>query len=58
MRDYALNRTISTGKFGALTFAKRLFRIWKARRSWSLEVYDDHTLRDIGLSRMELRWAA
>jgi hypothetical protein len=28
MRDYALNRAISTGEFGAPTFVKRLWRNW------------------------------
>jgi uncharacterized protein YjiS (DUF1127 family) len=59
MRDYALNRAISTGEFGAPTFVKRLWRNWKARRRIaSLEDYDDRILNDIGVTRLDIRWAA
>jgi len=59
MRDYALNRAVSTGEFAGLSFARRLFRNWKARRRvLSLEEYDDHILCDIGVTRMDVRWAA
>jgi uncharacterized protein YjiS (DUF1127 family) len=53
MRKDTLNRI-----YGALTATKRLFHTWKARRAVLLQDYDDHILRDIGLSRMDLRWAA
>jgi len=53
MRDDALNR-ISR----AITSIQGLFRSWKARHAVAFQGYDDHTLRDIGLSRMDVRWAA
>ena len=59
MRDYALNRAISLGEYGAVSFFSRLVRNWKARRRIvNLSGYDDHMLRDIGISRGEVEWAA
>ena len=59
MRDYALNRAISLGEYGAVSFFRRLVRNWKARRRIvNLSGYDDHMLRDIGISRGEVEWAA
>jgi uncharacterized protein YjiS (DUF1127 family) len=59
MRDYALHRAEATGEFPALSLAKRLLRNWKARRRVvSLEDYDDHILNDIGVTRVDIRWAA
>ena len=59
MRDYALNRAISLGEYGAVSFISRIWRNWKARRRIvNLSNYDDHMLRDIGVSRSEVEWAA
>jgi uncharacterized protein YjiS (DUF1127 family) len=59
MRDYALHRAEAAGEFPGLALAKRLFRNWKTRRRvLALEDYDDHILRDIGVSRLDIRWAA
>ena len=59
MRDYALKRAISLGEYGAVSFIRRLLRNWKARRRIvNLSHYDDHMLRDIGVSRSEIEWAA
>lgn len=59
MRDYALNRAISLGEYGAVSFIRRLLQNWKARRRIvNLSHYDDHMLRDIGVSRNEVEWAA
>ena len=59
MRDYALNRAISLGEYGAVSFIRRLLRNWQARRRVvNLSSFDDHMLRDIGVSRGEVEWAA
>lgn len=58
MRDYALNRAEALGEFGAVSGFQRLLRNWRARRSvQKLESYDDYILRDIGVTRDEIRWA-
>ena len=59
MRDYVLNRAISTGEFGAISLLRRLLRNWKTRRRIvNLSSYDDFMLRDIGVTRDEVQWAA
>lgn len=59
MRDYALNRAVSLGEYGAVSLVRRLLRNWKARRRIvNLGSFDDHMLRDIGVSRGEIEWAA
>ena len=59
MREYALHRAESFGEFGAVSGFQRLLRNWKARRNvQKLEDYDDFTLRDIGITRDEIRWAS
>ena len=58
MRDYALNRAISAGEAGG-SLLDRLFRNWRVRRSITrLEAYDDYMLRDIGVTREDVVWAA
>jgi uncharacterized protein YjiS (DUF1127 family) len=58
MRDYALDRAYSLGEIGSSWFS-RLLRNWKARRRVAgLEAYDDFLLKDIGVTREEIRWAA
>ena len=59
MRDYALETASSFGEAGHGSFVARLLRNWTARRAVSrLEAYDDYMLRDIGVTRDDLRWAA
>ena len=59
MRDYALNQALSRGEYGIVYFLRRLSRNWKAkRRIASLGNFDDYMLRDIGVTRDEVQWAA
>ena len=59
MRDYALTRALSLGEAGKGSSISRLFRNWLARRSVArLQSYDDYLLRDIGVSREDIAWAA
>jgi uncharacterized protein YjiS (DUF1127 family) len=59
MRDYALHRAESLGEFGPVSDLGRLFRNWKARRTVArLEDFDDYMLRDIGVTRADIHWAA
>lgn len=58
MRDYALNQAISLEEVGVSPI-RRLIRNWRARRAVArLETYDDYMLRDIGLARLDVEWAA
>ncbi len=59
MRDYALNQAISRGEYGIVSFLRRVTRNWKAkRRIAALGSFDDYMLRDIGVTRDEIQWAA
>jgi uncharacterized protein YjiS (DUF1127 family) len=59
MRDYALNQALSRGEYGIVYFLRRVTRNWKAkRRIASLGDFDDYMLRDIGVTRDEVQWAA
>ena len=59
MRDYVLNQAISQGEFGLVSFLRRVTRNWKARRKiQALGSFDDYMLKDIGVTRDELHWAA
>jgi uncharacterized protein YjiS (DUF1127 family) len=59
MRDYALNRALAAGDAAGESLIARLIRNWRARRAVArLEVYDDYMLRDIGVSRADVVWAA
>lgn len=59
MRDYALNQALSRGEYGIVYFLRRVTRNWKAkRRIASLGGFDDYMLRDIGVTRDEVQWAA
>jgi uncharacterized protein YjiS (DUF1127 family) len=59
MREYALNQAISRGEYGVVSFARRLLRNWKAkRRVVALGTFDDYLLKDIGITRDEVQWAA
>ena len=59
MRDYALNRAISLEEGQGFSIIKRLWRNWQARRRIvNLDHFDDYMLKDIGVTREELQWAA
>ncbi|HQX84804.1 MAG: DUF1127 domain-containing protein [Aestuariivirga sp.] len=59
MRDYALNQALSRGEYGIVYFLRRVTRNWKSkRRIASLGNFDDYMLRDIGVTRDEVQWAA
>lgn len=59
MRDYVLTRAIAEAEAPVIAFFKRLARNWRARRYIaSLADYDDNLLRDIGVTRSEIDWAA
>lgn len=59
MRDYVLSQAISQEEFGLVPFLRRVRRNWKAkRRIAALANFDDYMLRDIGITRDEVQWAA
>ena len=59
MRDYALNQAISRGEYGIVSLLRRVTRNWKAkRRIAALGGFDYYMLRDIGVTREEIQWAA
>jgi uncharacterized protein YjiS (DUF1127 family) len=59
MRDYALSRAQSAEATGSASILGRLIRNWRARRAVQrLDLMDDRMLRDIGLTREDLRWAS
>ena len=59
MRDYASSRAVSLDEVGGTSFLRRIFRNWVARRAVArLENFDDYLLRDIGVKREDIRWAA
>ena len=59
MRDYALNHAMSHGEHGHRFPAAPAAAELEGRRAGSrLDNFDDYMLRDIGVSRDEVRWAA
>lgn len=59
MRNYALTHARSFEAAGAFSILGRLIRNWRARRAVTrLDRLDDYMLRDIGVTRDEIRWAA
>ncbi len=59
MRDYALSRAVSLDEVKGTSFLRRIFRNWLARRAIAkLENFDDYLLRDIGVKREDIHWAA
>ena len=59
MREYALNQAISQGEYGIVSLLRRVTRNWRAkRRIVALASFDDYMLRDIGITRDEVEWAA
>jgi len=61
MTHTAINhsRTASVGQSGIVAAIVRFVRNWKARRAVTrLQDFDDHMLRDIGVTRLDVRWAS
>lgn len=59
MRDYALRRAEAVEMAGPVALLRRLIGNWRARRAVArLDRLDDFLLRDIGVSRRDVRWAA
>ncbi len=59
MRDYTLNRALSLSDAGGGAWITRWFRNWRSRRTVAqLEGFDDYMLRDIGVAREDITWAA
>lgn len=59
MRDYALHHAQSMEAAGGTSLIARLLRNWRARRSVArLDTFDEFMLRDIGVTREDIRWAA
>jgi len=59
MRDYGLSRARSAEAFGAFSLLGRVIANWRARRAVArLDELDDFLLRDIGMTREDVRWAA
>lgn len=59
MRDFALNHAGSYGEAGPTSFLARVIRNWRARRAVArLDSFDDYMLRDIGVNRGDVQWAA
>ena len=59
MRDYALTRAVTLEEVAGASIISRIVRNWKSRRAVSkLYQFDDYMLRDIGVTRADLQWAA
>jgi uncharacterized protein YjiS (DUF1127 family) len=59
MRDYALSHARSFEAAGAASLLFRVIRNWRARRAVSrLDSFDEYMLRDIGVTRGDVRWAS
>lgn len=59
MRDYALHRAEGVEMAGPGALLRRLIGNWRARRAVAqLDRLDDFLLRDIGVTRRDVLWAA
>lgn len=59
MRDYALSRAAAAEATGRLSLLWSFIRNWRARRAVErLDALDDFLLRDIGVTRADVRWAS
>ena len=58
MRDYAIHNVQSHGGLSGAGLFTRIWENWKAHRAIGrLASFDDHMLRDIGLTRADVLWA-
>ena len=59
MTEYLESRAHSAGGFGGEGILLRLWSNWRARKEVArLNRLDDHILKDIGLRREDISWAA
>ena len=59
MRNYAQTISAARDDSRGIALISRLWRNWMAKRSLAqLENFDDYQLRDIGLDRADVSWAA
>ena len=59
MRDYALSRAAIADETAGTPLFVRFYRNWRARRAIaSMSRFDDYLLRDIGVAREDVIWAA
>lgn len=59
MRDYALSRARNFELGESTFFLARIISNWRTRRELArLSELDDFLLRDIGVTRADVRWAA
>jgi uncharacterized protein YjiS (DUF1127 family) len=59
MRDYALSRAEAAGVSAGTPQLLRLWNNWRARRALArMTHFDDYLLRDIGVAREDVIWAA
>ena len=58
MKNYAETQAMAAGLHPAGALLPRLWANWRSRRHMRLlEAMGDHMLRDMGLTRDDLRWA-
>ena len=58
MRNYAIHNALAHGGLSGAGLLTRLWENWKAHRAMAhLSRFDDHMLRDIGLTRADVLWA-
>jgi uncharacterized protein YjiS (DUF1127 family) len=59
MKDYAFHQAQVSGSLPGAGLLENLIRNWLARKAVRrMESFDDHLLRDIGLTRDDVHWAA
>jgi uncharacterized protein YjiS (DUF1127 family) len=59
MKDYALHQAQFSGSLPGHGILARLSQNWRAKRAVTkMSLLDDHMLRDIGLTRADVEWAA
>ena len=57
--DHIVSARSSIAAAGTFAALRQLWRNWKARRAVTrLDEFDDYMLRDIGVTRLDVRWAS